>query len=187
MAIRIAGEIDKSLPAAVKLSKAELRQIARDAAQTANSVPARFSNSVNQTKGFFGGLEKVAVKSFKVVAGAAATAATGIGAYSVKVGSEYEKQMSTVKALSGASNEAFKSLDAKAQELGRTTVWSASEVGQAMEYEAMAGWKSSQMIAGTAGIMNLASASGEDLATTSDIVTDALTALSCRQKIPVCL
>lgn len=176
MAIRIAGEIDKSLPAAVKLSKAELRQIARDAAQTANSVPARFSNSVNQTKGFFGGLEKVAVKSFKVVAGAAATAATGIGAYSVKVGSEYEKQMSTVKALSGASNEAFKSLDATAQQLGRTTVWSASEVGQAMEYEAMAGWKSSQMIAGTAGIMNLASASGEDLATTSDIVTDALTA-----------
>lgn len=176
MAIRIAGEIDKSLPAAVKLSKAELRQIARDAAQTANSVPARFSNGVKQTKGFFGGLEKVAVKSFKVVAGAAATAATGISAYSIKVGSEYEKQMSTVKALSGASNEAFKSLDATAQELGRTTVWSASEVGQAMEYEAMAGWKSSQMIAGTAGIMNLASASGEDLAMTSDIVTDALTA-----------
>ena len=60
--------------------------------------------------------------------------------------------------------------------MGRTTQFSATEAGQAEEYMAMAGWKAKEMVAGLPGIMNLAAASGEDLASTSDIVTDALTA-----------
>ncbi|MBR3202757.1 MAG: phage tail tape measure protein, partial [Solobacterium sp.] len=56
------------------------------------------------------------------------------------------------------------------------TKFSATEAGQAFEYMAMAGWKTGDMLDGIEGIMNLAAASGEDLATTSDIVTDALTA-----------
>jgi TP901 family phage tail tape measure protein len=66
---------------------------------------------------------------------------------------------------------------AKAREMGSQTKYSASEAGQAFEYMAMAGWKADDMINGIEGIMNLAAASGEELATTSDIVTDALTAL----------
>ena len=56
------------------------------------------------------------------------------------------------------------------------TKFSASEAAEAMNYMAMAGWKTEDMLSGIEGVMNLAAASGEDLATTSDIVTDALTA-----------
>lgn len=64
----------------------------------------------------------------------------------------------------------------KAREMGSKTKFSASEAAEAMNYMAMAGWKTHDMLDGIEGIMNLAAASGESLATTSDIVTDALTA-----------
>ena len=60
--------------------------------------------------------------------------------------------------------------------MGEKTKFSASEAAEAMNYMAMAGWKTEDMLGGIEGVMNLAAASGEDLATTSDIVTDALTA-----------
>lgn len=84
--------------------------------------------------------------------------------------------MSKVKAISGATGKDFEALTAKAKEMGAKTKFSATESGQALEYMAMAGWKSEDMLNGLEGIMNLAAASGEDLAVTSDIVTDALTA-----------
>lgn len=85
--------------------------------------------------------------------------------------------MSKVSAISGATGEDFQKLTDKAKEMGAKTKFSATESAQAMEYMAMAGWKTSDMLNGIEGIMNLAAASGEDLATTSDIVTDALTAM----------
>lgn len=88
----------------------------------------------------------------------------------------FESQMSTVKAISGASGEAFTALAEKAKYMGATTSFTATEAAQALEYMAMAGWKTDDMLNGLEGIMHLAAASGEDLASTSDIVTDALTA-----------
>lgn len=90
----------------------------------------------------------------------------------------FESEMSKVKAISGATADQFVQLTAKAKEMGATTKFTAEEAGQAFEYMAMAGWKPDQMMSGISGIMNLAAASGEDLATTSDIVTDALTAFN---------
>ena len=84
--------------------------------------------------------------------------------------------MSQVKAISGATGQEFDDLTAKAQEMGATTKFTATESAEAFNYMAMAGWKPQQMIDGISGIMSLAAASGEDLGTTSDIVTDALTA-----------
>ena len=81
-----------------------------------------------------------------------------------------------MQAVSGASNEQLQRLSDKAKEMGATTKFSATEAADAMNYMAMAGWKTEDMLNGIDGIMNLAAASGEDLATTSDIVTDALTA-----------
>lgn len=94
----------------------------------------------------------------------------------MKIGSEFEAQMSTVQAISNATTSDLDKLKEKAKQMGADTVFSATEAGQAMEYMAMAGWKTSDMLGGIEGIMHLAAASGEDLATTSDIVTDALTA-----------
>lgn len=90
--------------------------------------------------------------------------------------SDFESTMSEVGAISGATGRDFDALTAKAKQMGATTKYTATEAGQAMTYMAMAGWKSQDMLDGIEGIMNLAAASGENLATTSDIVTDALTA-----------
>lgn len=106
------------------------------------------------------------------------TMATGLlGGAAVAVTAEFDSSMSKVQAVSGATGEEFDKLRTKAREMGKNTKFSASEAAEAMNYMAMAGWKTSDMLSGIDGIMNLAAASGEDLATTSDIVTDGLTAM----------
>lgn len=94
----------------------------------------------------------------------------------VKTTGDFDAAMSKVQAVSGATASEVEQLRAKAKEMGETTKFSASESAEALNYMAMAGWKTDQMLNGLSGIMNLAAASGEDLGTTSDIVTDALTA-----------
>lgn len=94
----------------------------------------------------------------------------------------FESMMSQVQAISGATGKEFDDLTAKAQEMGATTKFTATEAAQAFNYMAMAGWEPEQMTAGISGIMSLAAASGEDLASTSDIVTDALTAFGLKAK-----
>lgn len=112
----------------------------------------------------------------KYAGGALTGAITALSGYSIKVGADFEAAMSKVQAISGASGTALDALTAKAKEMGATTQFSASEAAQAMQYMAMAGWKDTDMLNGIKGIMDLAAASGEDLASVSDIVTDALTA-----------
>ena len=134
------------------------------------------------TKGIETGLKKVSSIAKTGIATAVtaisgmSTALAGVAGYSIKVGSSFEAGMSKVQAVSGASNEQLQRLSDKAKEMGATTKFSATEAADAMNYMAMAGWKTEDMLNGIDGIMNLAAASGEDLATTSDIVTDALTA-----------
>lgn len=106
----------------------------------------------------------------------------GVAAASTAVGMEFEAQMDKVAAISGATGEDFKKLKAKAEEMGAKTKFSASEAGQGLEYMAMAGWKTGDMLNGIEPILNLAIASGEELGTTSDIVTDALTAFGLTAK-----
>lgn len=134
------------------------------------------------TKGIETGLKKVSsiaktgIATTVTAISGMSTALAGVTGYSIKVGSSFEAGMSKVQAVSGASNEQLQRLSDKAKEMGATTKFSATEAADAMNYMAMAGWKTEDMLNGIDGIMNLAAASGEDLATTSDIVTDALTA-----------
>lgn len=99
-----------------------------------------------------------------------------LGTIAVKTGADFDAAMSKVAAVSGAAGEELDALREKAREMGAKTKFSASEAAEAMNYMAMAGWKTEDMLNGIEGIMNLAAASGEELALTSDIVTDALTA-----------
>lgn len=101
---------------------------------------------------------------------------TALGTVAVKTGADFDSAMSKVAAVSGATGDDLQALRDKAREMGSQTKFSASEAAEAMNYMAMAGWKTEDMLSGIEGVMNLAAASGEDLATTSDIVTDALTA-----------
>lgn len=89
---------------------------------------------------------------------------------------DFEAAMSQVQATSGADADEMERLTKKAEEMGATTKFTASDSAEAMNYMAMAGWKTEDMLDGITGIMNLAAAANEDLGTTSDIVTDALTA-----------
>lgn len=151
----------------------------------------RNNQAISKTKGQLAG-----------VIGAATALGAAFYAGPITKAAEFEQQMSKVKAIAGTvadndlpsiiqkANEmslmfkegsdstetAMNILSAKAKQMGATTEFTAAQAGEAMEYMAMAGWKTSDMLNGIEGIMYLASASGEDLASTSDIVTDALTA-----------
>lgn len=120
----------------------------------------------------FGAMAEIGRKAVDVVGGSISGMARGV----VDAGMSFESAMSSVAAISGATGQDFDMLRNKAKEMGATTQFSATEAANAMEYMAMAGWKAEDMTSGISGIMNLAAASGADLATTSDIVTDALTA-----------
>ena len=192
MAIRIAGEIDKTFPKSMQLSKAELRAIAKEAAQAEKEFSKTSkqmgkglfdASALKETKRFFTAIEKAGVKAFKTIGKAAGTAGIAAGAFSVKTGMEYEKQMSTVKAISKASKSDFKIMQEEAKRIGSTTAATAKEAGQAMEYEAMAGWKADQIVEATSAIVDLKQSSDElDLGTTSDILTDAITAFGMKAK-----
>lgn len=166
---------------------AQTSQYLREAEQSADGCAKSIDKFGKEVKDAgenskeFGGTSKDAVNQL-----ASALAAAGI-ANSVKeiadallecvdTFAEFESQMSTVKAISGASGEEFTALAEKAKYMGATTAFTATEAAQALEYMAMAGWETDDMLNGLEGIMHLAAASGEDLASTSDIVTDALTA-----------
>lgn len=118
--------------------------------------------------------DKIASAGEKMMPVTVGVAALGTAA--VKTAADFDTAMSKVAAVSGATGKDLDALRDKAREMGSNTKFSASEAAEAMNYMAMAGWKTEDMLSGIEGVMNLAAASGEDLATTSDIVTDALTA-----------
>lgn len=106
----------------------------------------------------------------------------GVGAAAVKIGLDFDAEMSKVAAIAGATGKDFDALRNKAREMGSKTKFSATEAGQGLEYMAMAGWGTKDMLDGIEPVLNLAAASGEDLGTTSDIVTDAMTAFGLKAK-----
>lgn len=151
-------------------------------------ITALYNASSRKSAGMVRGIDNLAGISDKAFSGmlkgaeVAAAGTLAIGTASAKAGADFESQMSTVQAISGANAAEMRDLKAVAEEMGRTTSFSAAEAGQGLEYMAMAGWKTQDMVSGLPGIMNLAAASGEDLGLTSDIVTDALTAFGLAAK-----
>lgn len=99
-----------------------------------------------------------------------------VGTAAIKTAADYESAMSNVQAITGATGEDFKKLTQLGKDLGSSTAWSAQECAQAMQYTGMAGWTAADNVAGLKGILDLASASGTDLAATSDIMTDTISA-----------
>ena len=148
----------------------ELRRLQEEAAST--SVALSKIDQAGKKMEAFG--DSVTSAGQKIMP--ASMAVTGLGAAAVKTATDFDEGMSKVAAISGATGDDLDALRDKAREMGAKTKFSASEAADAMNYMAMAGWKTGDMLEGIEGIMNLAAASGEDLATTSDIVTDALTA-----------
>ena len=162
---------------AVKNAEGQVEQYTADLEQLGDDALKNVNDSFNKTTG--GGLKAFTVALGNLIADTVKDAITKLGdlAQSVMdVGISFDTSMSKVKAISGANTEEMERLTAKAEEMGATTKFTATEAADAMGYMAMAGWKTNDMISGIDGVMNLAAASGSELATTSDIVTDALTA-----------
>ena len=168
------GEISQSqydaLQREIVETEQELKRLEEQANQSATAMQ-KIAATGEQLKDVGGNIESAGKKMLPVTA-----TVTALGTASVKMAADFEAAMSKVAAVSGASASEMEALTAKAREMGSKTKFSASEAAEAMNYMAMAGWKTEDMLSGIEGVMNLAAASGEDLATTSDIVTDALTA-----------
>ncbi|MDU9261209.1 phage tail tape measure protein [Staphylococcus pseudintermedius] len=105
----------------------------------------------------------------------------GFGA-AVKKSIDFDDSMRKVKATSGATSGEFQQLRDKALEMGAKTKFSASQSAEALQYMSLAGWDTKDMLGGIDGVMQLAAASGEDLAQVSDIVTDGLSAFGLKAK-----
>ena len=168
------GEITQQQYDALQREIAETEQNLKslqEQAATTNATLAKIDEAGEKLQNLGSSVENVGKKFLPVTA-----AVTGLGTAAVKTAADFDAEMSKVSAISGATGADFDKLRAKAREMGAKTKFSATEAASAMEYMAMAGWRTEDMLSGIEGIMNLAAASGEDLATTSDIVTDALTA-----------
>ena len=154
----------------------ELRRLQEEAART-NTTLAKISEVGGKLENAGNTIAGAGKKMMGVT-----TVIGGLGTAAVKTAADFDTSMSKVAAVSGATGKDLEALRDKAREMGAKTKYSASEAAEAMNFMAMAGWKTEDMLSGIDGIMNLAAASGEDLATTSDIVTDALTAFGLTAK-----
>lgn len=163
---------------------AEQRQLSTDM----NSLNRQLSeardqfNGTGQAAATFGEVLKANIAS-EAILGAIRKLVDGLrqaAAYCYSTGSSFEAGMSKVAAVSGASADDLERLTEKAKELGASTKFTATQTAEAMNYMAMAGWKTEEMLSGIDAVLGLAAASGGDLATTSDIVTDAITAFGLK-------
>lgn len=168
-----------------KVSQEQYNALQREIADTKQQL----SNLKNEAKQFGGVIQQALgaagdkIKSFgSKISGAGKSllpitgAVVGIGAAAVKTGANFDSSMSKVKALSGASETEFARLRQAALDAGESTAFSASEAADALGYMALAGWDSEKSIAALPGVLDLAAASGMDLAAASDMVTDYLSA-----------
>ena len=168
------GAVDRS---ATKVREVQARLMALTSKAWTVTIAAKDTIKEKASGAVSGAVQSVTGMGVQMMAGAG----IGYGIYdTIKTYMDFEAQMKKVQAISGASGSEFEALTAKAKEMGATTQFSATEAGQALEYMAMAGWKTDDMLSGISGIMDLAAASGEDLGKVSDIVTDALTAFGLK-------
>lgn len=176
-------EAAKEYAEAIKKLSSELNDNQRKLSEAENAAD-EFDNSLEEV----GNSSKEISEGFTVMKGALASlvadgirlaidALKDLAKETYNAGANFESAMSQVEAVSGATAEEMEALTKKAEEMGAKTKFSATESAEAFNYMAMAGWKTEDMLGGIEGIMNLAAASGSDLATASDIVTDALTAM----------
>ena len=132
------------------------------------------SSGIEKGLSKLGSITAKGMKAATVAITGTAAALSGVAAAAIKVGSDFESQMSRVKAISGATGEEFEQLKAQAMQLGADTSFSASQAAEGMENLAAAGFTTSEIMSAMPGLLNLAAASGEDLASSSDIAASTL-------------
>ncbi len=180
--VKITGKAEQALNT-ISQTKNKLSEFVGRKYQATVSLIDNASSALSSLDGKITSFTSGATRKFIALATAAATAIGGIGLGSaVKGFADFEQSMKNVQAVSGATQQEFETLTKNARYMGATTVFTAKESADAFYYMGMAGWKTKDMIAGIPGVLSLASAGQTDLALTSDIVTDGLTALGLTAK-----
>ena len=144
----------------------KINEVSQKAGLLATTVGTKMQSAGDKISGIGGKMKPATV------------AIAGIGTAAVKTYASFESKMSNVQAISGATGDDLIKLSDKAKEMGAKTKFSASESADALSYMAMAGWKTDDMLNGLEGVMNLAAASGEDLASTLSIKSDCTNVLN---------
>ena len=171
----LAREID-NLSSELQQNKSKLNEADKAADDLDHSLDGLGDSADSSAGGFTilkGALSKLVADGIRL----AIDAIKDFAKQTIEVGKQFDLSMSQVAAVSGATGDELEFLRDKAKEMGANTKFSASEAADAFNYMAMAGWKTEDMLSGIEGVLNLAAAANSDLATTSDIVTDALTAM----------
>lgn len=171
------SEIERGSSASASTAKREFSEMGQSAEQAASHAEREWKSSSTGIGSAISKIGSLASKGLKVATVAitgTAAALGGVAAAAIKVGSDFESQMSRVKAISGATGEEFEQLKAQAMQLGADTSFSASQAAEGMENLAEAGFTTSEIMSAMPGLLNLAAASGEDLASSSDIAASTL-------------
>ncbi|HBG3681484.1 TPA: phage tail tape measure protein [Clostridioides difficile] len=180
--IKIKSQADEAINT-ISRTKNKLQEFVSKRYEAAVKIRDEASSALGGLTGKIDSFVSGAISKFAQLAAAAGALLGGIGVgSSIKTFANFEQSMKNVEAVTGASGKEIDSLTNKARNLGKTTVYTSKEVGDAMYYAGMAGWKTNQIIEGMPSILNLAAAGGTDLALTSDIVTDGLTSLGMTAK-----
>ena len=167
LTLKIGGELTASFKKSIKTAQKQLSTFNQNVKRSINDAAS------GAAKGFKNVIRNDAFQAAAVGAAGIGTALTA----SVKTAMNFESAMLRVKAISGSTTQEFSQLQAKAKELGRTTQFSASEAAGAMEFLAMAGFKTNDILSATPGLLNLAGISNMELAETADIASNVLGAM----------
>ena len=155
------------------LRKNELEQYTKklkDLSENLNSLGDKLTNVGTKISSLGGNLMKLS------------SPLLAFSGYSAKVAMDFEESMSNVAALSGATSEDLEKLSDAAKKMGASTSKSAKESADALGYMSLAGWDTQQMLTGLEPILRMSEAAGADLALTSDLVTDSMSALGVEVK-----
>lgn len=180
--VKITGKAEQAM-STISRTQSKLKEFVGRKYQATVSLIDNASSALAGLDGKITSFTSGATRKFLALAAAAATAIGGIGVGSAVTGfASFEQSMKNVQAVSGATQQEFETLTKKARYMGATTKFTAKESADAFYYMGMAGWKTQDMLSGITGVLSLASAGQTDLALTSDIVTDGLTALGLTAK-----
>ena len=132
------------------------------------------SSGIEQGLKKLGGITKKGLKVAATAVAGTSVALAGVATVAIKTGSDFEAQMSRVKAISGATEQEFAKLKEQAIELGADTAFSSGQAAEGMENLAAAGFTTNEILEAMPGLLDLAAASGEDLSNSSDIAASTL-------------
>jgi len=158
LAIKIAGEVEKSFMNSTKLTKRQLSSIARQAADSSKSMSESFDEGLALTGKGFNKIEKAASSSFKIIEKAAvatALAVTGIVTASATAGIQYESAFAGVKKTTEATAEEYAAISDKILEMTEKMPSSAAEIAEVAEAAGQLGIQKDNLLDFTEVMINL--------------------------------